>query len=448
MRRKAFCRVLKYPDPYDRHLDHVRRIRVAKSGLCGPDKVFIMGDLGCIPKPRDLPGKVKNRYMEIVVSGIEVSQVPPLQAYFRLRYDRAEVPAVYHQDEMYPHVHLLVPWINAQGRALRFPKSEFNAARVAAARIVGHEATLVGQGRRRIAMKRWQADPEGACGQAEAMSEADRATLDQIRELLRIYGPIDTYGVRKDGKKEALQGRIRQVEDLSLKRLHLMTKRGYVVHFCSTDAGRALVPVAFVDRVPESQVAKMPGNAVVVRTAGGQYQAHIPVDRRLDATARGKLEAWLAAAYDASAQETPLPVLPGFAASGGERAAIVAVRHDIPPLTYAEYQARQQRELAILDQHDRAFRQADAMGGYRLASAVKKGWREFYAGDAASADRGYALYLLGQGLTDEEAAHWLIMRSANIIARKEKVLTAYVQRVIDGARARLYGPDPAVTPSV
>jgi hypothetical protein len=384
----------------------------------------------------ELKGKTKNRYIDVMVSNISQDIVPSLMRALEDRYDRqGTVVGAFHSDEAKPHVHMLVPWTNKKGQAIRLKKGEWMRVGALMASITGHELTPNGQGRRRIDTKRWEADPEGARRLALEMTELDRGALAEIERILKLYGSISVYALREGTSREILGPPVAHISDLNLKQLRLLNKRGYAICFGPAN-DRLNSRIVWIDDVPAGQIPFLPIDALVVKASGGRYQAHIPLDRELDAAERQAVQKWLTATHDAHTVYERR-YLPGFgnpAQPGAPPATVAEPRPVMPALTYQSYRDDVRRQQGVRKAHDLAFHQKTrTRGDDTLLQTVLRGWNDFYEGDAAAADFHYALYLLQQGLSDHDIVHMLITQSRDIVTRKRAALIPYTKRVIDRA---------------
>jgi hypothetical protein len=439
---KAFCWCKKYKDPSHTHLDHVFRVRTKKRGLGGPDGITVWGDRAHLYHVV-LKGKTVNRYIDVTVSGVAAEIVPELIAALETRYDRqGRVVAVLHTDEAVPHVHLLVPWTDTSGKALRLKKGEWMAVDKKMAAITGHELTPRGQGRSRIETKRWEADPDTARRLAAEMTEKDRATLDQVERVIKLYGGITVFV----SATEILQANVTAIADLNLRQLRLLN-RSKSIFF---GPGEGFSRVVCLDGVPKGQLLYMPCGSLVIRTSQGRYQVHLLLDRKLNEKQRSAVRGWLAAKHEAgSGGYHRAALLPGFCEPGhldGEPVQIVRGSGVMPDLAYQDYlyELRVEKETKTL--HQEALQRKKSSGNYdSIGQSVKMGWDDFYAGDASAADHGYVLYLLRHGLTDSDVVHRVVVESRNIVTRKSEAVIPYVRQIIESAKTYIFSRDARVS---
>ena len=442
--KKAFCQCQKYKDPWYEHLDHVFRIRTKKKGLCGPDGIRVWGDRTHVYDVT-LKGKTRNRYIDIMVSGITAEIVPELIAALEARYDRpGRVVAVLHTDEAIVHVHLLVPWTDTEGRAPRVKRGEWLKVDEEMAAITGHELTPRGQGRRRIETKRWEADPDSARRRALAMTERDRATLAQVERVISCYGAITTLAMRPGTGTEFLQENVKAIGELNLKQLRLLNGSGYTIGFGPAPDERGIQAI-FLKDVPRGQLIFLPHDSLIVRTSQGSYQVHVLLDLRLVETEARSVRDWLAAKHGAASEghEYGAALLPGFFEAGHSECPveIAATAGAMPDFAYQDYLEELRREKAVKQRHEEAMRERHPAPYEATLQSIKKRWEDFYRGDAAAADFQYVLYLVEQGLKDSDIVHQVIMQSRHFVARKGTAAVSYVRQIIERSLEYLYGQD-------
>jgi len=440
---KAFCECKKYKDPWHEHLDHVFRIRTRKQGLCGPEGVRVWGDRSCVYKVV-LRGKTANRYIDVMVSAITPEIVPELIAALEERYDRkGRVVAALHTDESVVHVHLLVPWTDTEGGALRIKRGEWMAVDKLMAGITGHELTPRGQGRRRIQTKRWEADPESARRRNLETTERDQATLAQVERVIGCYGGITTLATRPGTGTELLQADVTVIGKLNLKQLRLLNRSGYTIGFAPAPDERG-VRAVFLRDVPAGQLPFLPHDSLAITTSAG-YQVHVPLDRRLNDEESRAVQEWLQAKHGVRSEpyEDGAALLPGFVEPGypGRSVEIVAATGGMPDFCYAEYLEELQSEKILKQHHQEAMGERRSPAHEALLRSVRMRWRDFYRGDAEEADSRYVMYLLKQGLTDSDVVHRVIAETRHVITRKGKAVLPYVRQLIERSLKYLYGQD-------
>lgn len=434
-KEKAFIQIKKYN--VDNWLTHLKHVLREKSEIKNP-KIKVIGDPNIIlnqlmPKSR----KCQNRYLEVMVSGYDENDTMKI-ADFLKEYFKRDVLIVNHYDESHFHTHFLIPWIGTDRKSLRLQISDFTAIKENIAKITEQILVKKGQGRRRLSLREYLSlKKEQAQKRIEEMKKMDQFRLNQIQKILDIYGEIELFALHLEKGRFSL-GKVSKIEDVNLKQLCALEKKGNGIYFAPTKP-----KVLFLDDPPISVLEKLPKNSLVVKTSENKYQVHIPLPKEVEVSSE-KLQEWQKALVSyfetdkGASNWKHLRRLPGFTNQKYENKPLVKIIENKSSssitvedvVSFLEKKIQKQKQI----QNQERLKCSLLEERKKKIDKVLKSWKDFYNGDESVADMKYALYLLGKGFSPEEIKSKLLSESEDIYIRKGKYVEYYLDYTIKKAQ--------------
>lgn len=431
MEEKGFVTIKKYKIGGEgiRHLEHVLRIKTQRK-LSGEIKVY--GD-----SYEDLKvsyaksRKVSNLYLEVMVSGANEKTLEILDL-LRERFKGHKIMAVEHYDESKPHCHFLISWCHPEtGKSIRLSAEDLgvNGSIVKSImEITGQKFTNKGQGRKRIPLREYLADPDLAQKRIEMMKERDAKALGFIEKMIKLYGPITLTVISNKGRMD-LQT-VKSVDEVNLKKLRAFESKGEGIYFYPAFPEK--VKALFLDDVPFSRLKDLPRETIIVQTSHYKFQAHIPyqygiehqkIAVRIYDADRGAsaIQQPRRLAYFVNQKYPDKPEVREIEIEG-RTSTVKDLYHQV-----LEYSSRLKQIIPIREKYERFNAQRKI-----------RNWQDFYDGDESVADARYAYHLMLNGFSDEEIKEKLRYESRFLEIRKKGHVEDYLDRTVRKVREFFY----------
>ena len=187
--------------------------------------------------------------------------------------------------------------------------------------------------------------------------------------------------------------------------------------------------IAFVDDLIETNLFKSEGHLALIQTSKSKYQSLFLLDRYVSDEELKDIQRVLRDKYNGDVgalSPYQLKRLVGF----------VNTKYSDGFVVRLDFKGSRVLEVKTILSKDKNT-DIKSHATYGCISYIKKTWLDFDTGDESQTDMKYALYLMGQGYTDEEVKERLLRESRDIHTRKGQYVDEYLERTIKKSREYL-----------
>jgi len=450
---KAFVRFEAYDKAHGKvHIRHAMRIKTQRKELEGnPVKVIGNNPLDLldegfgVTKTGKRGRSISKPLKEFVVNVETEKDAIKVKEYLERKFDR-KVYGVYHDDETEHHAHFMMKGLEeGKDKAIRLGKGDLEQVYRDIGNLLGQGVTRYGQGRERIPFKIFQADPEYAKEQIRMAQEQNEIIKSQVKRILDLYGAIDVYSLSDKGRF-LIKENMTSIDDLPLKRLKGINKRGDGIVFCpSKDSPVQAIFIDDVDKMKaDTLLSQFQG--VLVETSPNSYHLHLRVSPRShdDLYDAQRSISGVLGGDRASTDLFHLRRLPGFSNPKHDtRPWAKIVRYadkgqilDVEPLIKS-FRAERDKQFQVINQFlgNRSIKLTDHEKHELLSSYRKFVIEE--GNDYSISDFRFAMHCISSGLSDKEVKDALKAVSLDLGLRKAGHVDDYLDRTITAAKKRL-----------
>ncbi len=276
-----------------------------------------------------------------------------------------------------------------------------------------------------------------------------RAVVKQFFELIntKYTGDIDLFYINKAHLQgRSPKGRLK-IATLPVRRAYYRLisdenaiwknrKRGESVYW--SFANNTNLTLAFVDDIEDIDRFKQENHFLLVQTSELKYQAYFALSEPVDSYKLHQIQAELVKQYNGDPAATgwsQLRRVPGFLNTKYDTDFIVKIVHTgSSVLDVSKISPKNAPDCSQSIKHTGvAHLEANRPLSVALREGVRKTWQDFYEGDKSQADMRYAIYLLGHGLSMDEAKERLLQESVDIEERKRGHLEQYLELTLSKA---------------